>query len=66
MTKQRVCPGRARILLSSETVRHDQPDDPQVEQLLRAIIAEEVQLKAAKREHGTLRLLVRDLRRKHA
>lgn len=48
------------------SVRHDQPNDQQLEQLLRAIIGEELQMKAAKREPGTLRLLVRDLRRKHA
>jgi hypothetical protein len=47
-------------------VRSDQPNDHQLEQVLRAIIGEELQMKAAKREPGTLRLLIRDLRRKHA
>jgi hypothetical protein len=39
-------------------------DATDIAKLLRAIIGEEVQMKAAKGERGSLKLLVRDLRRK--
>jgi hypothetical protein len=55
---------QARILLQSSLVRREHPDDPEVEKLLRTIIGEETRMKAAKGEHGALKLLVRDLRRK--
>lgn len=45
-------------------VRREPPDHDELEKLLRVIIGEEVQMKAAKGEHGSLKLLVRDLRRK--
>jgi hypothetical protein len=45
-------------------VRREHPDDPDIAKLLRTIIGEEVQMKVAKGEHGSLKLLVRDLRRK--
>jgi hypothetical protein len=45
-------------------VRREHLDDPELEKLLRTIIGEEMQMKAAKGEHGSLKLLVRDLRRK--
>jgi hypothetical protein len=45
-------------------VRREHPDDHEIAKLLRTIIGEEVQMKAAKGEHGSLKLLVRDLRRK--
>ena len=54
----------ARNLLLSSIVRREHPDDPDLEKLLRMIIGEEVQMKAAKGEHGSLRVLLRDLRRK--
>jgi hypothetical protein len=54
----------ARKLLLYFLVRREPPDDNGLEKLLRTIIGEEVQMKAAKGEHGSLKLLVRDLRRK--
>lgn len=54
----------ARNLLLFTVVRREPRDDHELEKLLRAIIGEEVQMKAAKGEHGSLKLLVRDLRRK--
>jgi hypothetical protein len=45
-------------------VRREDPNANDIAKLLRTIIGEEVQMKAAKGEHGSLRLLVRDLRRK--
>jgi len=45
-------------------VRREPPEDHELEKLLRVIIGEEVQMKSAKGEQGSLRLLVRDLRRK--